>query len=97
MAENSRLQGCHKKHKALNHEEHEVHKGKEKLFFVLFVFFVVRFFSEPFATPSFAGVTMIHSATASLKCLPGIGYCQVNLLRRCAAKVVSATHRTFKG
>ena len=61
MAENSRLQGCHKKHKALNHEEHEGHKGKEKLFFVLFVFFVVHFFSEPFATPSFAGVTMIHS------------------------------------
>ena len=94
MAENSRLQGCHKKHKALNHEEHEGHKGKEKLFFV---FFVVPFFSEPFATPSFAGVTMIHSATAFLKCLPGIGYCQVNLLRRCAAEVVSATHRTFKG
>ena len=40
--------------KALNHEEHEGHKGKEKLFFVLFVFFVVPFFSEPFATPSLA-------------------------------------------
>ena len=35
--------------KALNHEEHEGHKGKEKLFFVLFV---VYFFSESFATPS---------------------------------------------
>ena len=35
--------------KALNHEGHEGHKGKEKLLFVLFV---VPFFSEPFATPS---------------------------------------------
>ena len=33
--------------KALNHEEHEGHQGKEKLFFVLFL---VPFFSEPFAT-----------------------------------------------
>ena len=38
--------------KALNHREHREHKGKEKLFFVLFVFSVVPFFSEPFATPS---------------------------------------------
>ena len=38
--------------KALNHEGHE---GKEKLFFVLFVSFVVPFFSEPFATPSCLG------------------------------------------
>ena len=35
--------------KALNHEEHEGHKGIEKLFLVLFV---VPFFSGPFATPS---------------------------------------------
>ena len=33
--------------KALNHEEHEGHKGKEKLFFVPFV---VPFFTGPFAT-----------------------------------------------
>ena len=39
--------------KALNHEGHEGHKGKEKLFFVLFVSFVVPFFSESFAMPSF--------------------------------------------
>ena len=39
--------------KALNHEEHEGHKGKEKVFFVLFVSFVVPFFSGAFATPSF--------------------------------------------
>ena len=32
--------------KALNHK---AHKGKEKLFFVLFVRFVVPFFSGPFA------------------------------------------------
>ena len=31
--------------KALNHQGHEGHKGKEKLFFVLFVSFVVPFFS----------------------------------------------------
>ena len=42
--------------KALNHEGHEEHKGKEKLFFVFFVSFVVPFFSEPFATPSFEAV-----------------------------------------
>ena len=42
--------------KALNHREHREHKGKEKLFFVLFVFSVVPFFSEPFATPSIAGM-----------------------------------------
>ena len=30
--------------KASNHEGHEEHKGKEKLFFVLFVSFVVRGF-----------------------------------------------------
>ncbi len=30
--------------KALNHEEHEGLEGKEKLFFVLFVFFVVPLF-----------------------------------------------------
>ena len=41
-----------KSKKALNHEGHEGHKGKEKLFFVLFVSFVVPFFSEPFATTS---------------------------------------------
>ena len=40
----------------MNHEEHEGHQGKEKRFFVLFVFFVVPFFSETFATPSFEGV-----------------------------------------
>ena len=40
--------------KALNHEEHEGHKGKEKLFFVLFV---VPFFSELFATTSLARMT----------------------------------------
>ena len=40
--------------KALNHEGHEGHKGKEKLFFVIFVSFVVPFFSGSFATPSFA-------------------------------------------
>ena len=42
--------------KALNHEGH---KGKEKLFFVLFVSFVAPFFSEPFATLSMSGVTGI--------------------------------------
>ena len=36
--------------KALNHEGHKEHKGKEKLFFVRFVSFVVPFFSEPFVT-----------------------------------------------
>ena len=41
--------------KASNHEGHEEHKGKEKLFFVLFVSFVVPFFSGPFATPSKTG------------------------------------------
>ncbi len=40
--------------KALNHEEYEGHQGKEKLFFMLFV---VPFFSEPFATSSFARTT----------------------------------------
>ena len=42
--------------KASNHEGHEEHKGKEKLFFVLFVSFVVPFFSGPFAAPFFEGV-----------------------------------------
>ena len=37
------------------------------------------------------------SATASLKRLPGIGYCQVHLLRRRATKVVSTAHRAFEG
>ena len=45
-------EGGAKSIKALNHEEHEGHKEKEKLFFVLFVSFVVPFFSEPFETPS---------------------------------------------
>ncbi len=49
------IEGVAKGIKALNHEEHEGHKGKEKLFFVLFVFFVVPFFSEPFAMASFEG------------------------------------------
>ena len=47
------MEGVAKSLKALNHEGHEGHKGKEKLFFVLFVSFVVPFFSEPFATPAF--------------------------------------------
>ena len=38
--------------KALNHKEH---KGKENLFFVLI------FFSGPFATTFFAGMTMMYS------------------------------------
>ena len=42
-------EGVAKSIKALNHEEHEGHEGKEKLFFV---FLVVPFFSEPFATAS---------------------------------------------
>ena len=46
-------EGVAKSIKALNHEEHEGHKGKEKLFLVLFV---VPFFSEPFATLSKEGV-----------------------------------------
>ena len=53
------FEGVAKSIKALNHEEHEGHKGKEKLFFVLFVFFVVPFFSELFATPSIARMTMV--------------------------------------
>ena len=47
--------GVAKSLKALNHEEHEGHEGKEKIFLVLFVSFVVPFFSEPFAPPSEAG------------------------------------------
>ena len=43
--------------KALNHEEHEGHKGKEKLFVVLLVSFVVPFFSGLFATASIARMT----------------------------------------
>ena len=35
--------------KALKHKEHAGHKGKERLFLVLFVLFVVPFFSELFA------------------------------------------------
>ena len=54
-----RCQGCRKRHKALNHEEH---KGKEKLFFV---HFVVPFFSEPFATPSFARTAAEGEGTLS--------------------------------
>ena len=41
--------------KALNHREHREHKGKEKLFFVLFV---VPFFSGLFATTSKAGMQL---------------------------------------
>ena len=52
-------EGVAKSIKALNHEGHEGHKGKEKLFFVLFVSFVVPFFSEPFATPVFAHVMVV--------------------------------------
>ena len=48
----SRAEGVAKSIKALNHEEHEGHKGKEKLFFVLFV---VPFFSEPVAPPPEGG------------------------------------------
>ena len=45
--------------KVLNHEEHEDHKGKDKLFSVLFV---VSFFSGPFATTSFETVAKVKSA-----------------------------------
>ena len=48
--------------KALNHEVHEGHKGKEKLFLVLFVFFVVPFFSEPFVTPTFEVIPIVAMA-----------------------------------
>ena len=40
--------------KAFNHEDH---KGKEKLFFVLLVSFMVPFFSGLFATASIARMT----------------------------------------
>ena len=48
--------GVAKSIKALNHEEHEGHEGKEKLFLV---FFVVPFFSRPFATTSQMGARAI--------------------------------------
>ena len=43
--------------KSLEPQRHGDHKGKEKLFFVLFVFSVVPFFSGPFATASLTGMT----------------------------------------
>ena len=51
--------------KALNHEGH---KGKEKLFFVLFVSFVVPFFSEPFATPSKEAIAKGFFSTTARSC-----------------------------
>ena len=54
--------GVAKSIKALNHEVHEGHKGKEKLFLVLFVFFVVPFFSETFATPTFEVIPTVAMA-----------------------------------
>ena len=56
------VEGVAKGIKALNHEGHEGHKGKEKLFFVLFVSFVVPFFSEPFATPSLNNCHFTHAS-----------------------------------
>ena len=54
------VEGVAKSVKALNHKEHKGHKGKEKLFFVLFVRFVVPFFSGPnIATTSVTVKTMI--------------------------------------
>ena len=50
----------------LNHKAHKEHKGKEKLFFVLFVCFVVPFFSGPIATPSIAG--MINGMSREVIC-----------------------------
>ena len=62
--------------KASNHEGHEGHKGKEKLFFVLFVSFVVPFFSEPFATPSCEWVKLLshHRSLPPEKTLSGLRY-----------------------
>ena len=48
LLQHSLVEGVAKSIKALNHEGH---KGTEKLFFVLFMSFVVLFFSGPFATP----------------------------------------------
>ena len=50
-------EGVAKSIKALNHRGTKATKGK--LFFVLFVPFVVHFFSGPFATTSFAGMTAV--------------------------------------
>ena len=57
--------------KALNHEGHQGHEGKEKLFLVLFVSFVVPFFSEPFATSSFKVVAkVLRLQTSDLSLIP---------------------------
>ena len=48
------IEAVAKNTKALNHEGHEGHKGKEKFFFVTFV---VPFFSGIFATVSIARMT----------------------------------------
>ena len=50
--------------KALNHEEHEGHKGKEKLFFVLFV--VPPSFQGLLRPPPFTGMTESTNITQAL-------------------------------
>ena len=56
-------EGGAKSIKALNHKGQ---KGKEKLYFVLFVSFVVPFFSEPFATISFGHEPLQTNANRNL-------------------------------
>ena len=56
----SAKEGVAKSIKALNHRGTKA--TKEKLFFVLFVPFVVPFFSGPFATTSFAGMTAVWAS-----------------------------------